>query len=63
MIQLPIVISEEPMIVGTLKVRISVHRETRQSAIRQGVDAEELQNLVEQKILEVQESLGKYLEE
>lgn len=63
MIQLPIVISEEPMIVGTLKVRISVHRETQQSAIRQGVDAEELQNLVEQKILEVQESLGKYLEE
>lgn len=61
--QFPIQLSEEPLVIGTLKVRITVQREMIVAATKQGIDADELQNLVAQKELEVQEYLGKIVED
>lgn len=52
----PIALSKT--LVGTLKVSISVQRETAVQASRQGIDAEELTNLIMQKLEEIGDYLG-----
>ena len=61
--QLPIQLSKTPLVIGTLKVRITVQREMVIAATKQGIDAEELSNLVGQKEMEVREYLGSYFED
>lgn len=61
--QLPIQLSKEPLVIGTLKVRISIQREMVLAATKQGIDAEELSNLVAQKEMEVREYLGNVFED
>lgn len=63
MLQLPVTIHKDPLIIGTLKIKISLHRETIQAATKQGIDAEELSNLVAQKEVEVKEYIGSFFEE
>jgi hypothetical protein len=62
-LQLPVIVNQEPLVVGTLKIKISLHRETIQAATKQGIDAEELSNLVAQKEMEVREYIGSFFEE
>jgi len=59
--QYPIQILEEPMLIGTLKIRISLQRETAVLAQKHGIDAEELQNAVAQKESEISALLGDLL--
>ena len=61
--QFPIQLSEDPLVIGTLKVRITMQREMILAARKQGIGADELQNLVAQKEMEVQEYLGKMVED
>lgn len=61
--QLPIQLSKEPLVIGTLKVRITIQREMVIAATKQGIDAEELSNLVAQKEMEVREFLGNVFED
>lgn len=59
--QYPIQILEEPLLIGTLKIRISLQRETAVLAQKHGIDAEELQNAVAQKEGEISALLGDLL--
>ena len=61
--QLPILLSKEPLVIGTLRVKISIQREMVLAATKQGIDAEELSNLVGQKEVEVREYLGSFFED
>ena len=59
--QYPIQILEEPLLIGTLKIRISLQRETAVLAQKHGIDEEELQNAVAQKEGEISALLGDLL--
>ena len=59
--QYPIQILEEPLLIGTLKIRISLQRETTVLAQKHGIDEEELQNAVAQKEGEISALLGDLL--
>lgn len=54
----PIPLSKD--LVGSLRVSISVQRETAAQALRLGIDADELENLIGQKLEEVAQVLGDY---
>ena len=55
-VQFPLKLSEN--LVGTLIIKVRVQRETAALAQQLGIDAEELQNLVMQKLAEVSDVLG-----